>query len=135
MSSNQREKLSDIKKRMDNDLVILDKTPFYVEAGGQIDDHGKIIMKGEDLPVIDVVKIDNKIVHVLKLRKSGIISPGLEVIAHVDEKRRWDIMRNHSRYTFPACRFERKCSAHMFIRPVHMSVRIVFVLILLIFQN
>jgi len=82
------------KKENDNELIILDKTPFYVEAGGQIDDHGKILTDRDQLDVIDVMKIDDKIVHVAKT--DSVFSLGEEVIAQVDEKRRWDIMRNHT---------------------------------------
>ncbi len=67
-----------------------------MEAGGQIDDLGKLIVKGNTVVVIDVTKVDNKTIHIVESNKPGIISPGIEVIAHVDEKRRWDIMRNHS---------------------------------------
>ena len=84
------------KKENGSELVILNKTPFYVEAGGQIDDHGKLIVMGKPLPVIDVAKIDDKTIHVVESEQKDIITPGLEVIAHVDEKRRWDIMRNHT---------------------------------------
>ena len=89
-------KIIGYKKEEGNDLVILNKTPFYVEAGGQIDDLGNLIVNENPFKVIDVTKVDNKIIHVLENENKGIISSGLEVIAQVDEKRRWDIMRNHS---------------------------------------
>ena len=89
-------KIIGYKKDEENDLVILDRTPFYVEAGGQIDDRGQLIIEGKVLPVVDVTKIDNKTIHVIENDKKDLITPGREVIAQVDEKRRWDIMRNHS---------------------------------------
>lgn len=89
-------KITGYKKENGNELVILDKSPFYVEAGGQIDDHGKLFVLGKVRPVVDVARIDNKIIHVVEGAKAGDIVPGLEVTASVDEKRRWDIMRNHS---------------------------------------
>ncbi|HSD62574.1 MAG TPA: alanine--tRNA ligase [Ignavibacteriaceae bacterium] len=89
-------KIIGYKKENGNDLIILNKTPFYVEAGGQIDDHGKMIVKGVALPVIDVAKVNNTTIHVVENENPSIISPGVEVVAQVDEKRRWDIMRNHS---------------------------------------
>ncbi len=84
------------KKENGNDLIILDKTPFYVEAGGQIDDHGNIVVESTPLNVLDVAKIDNKTIHVVENEGQKIIQPGEEVVANVDEKRRWDIMRNHT---------------------------------------
>ncbi len=84
------------KRENGNDLVILNKTPFYVEAGGQIDDIGYLILETTPLNVADVTKIDNKTVHVLENEKSKPIAAGKKVLAQVDEKRRWDIMRNHT---------------------------------------
>ncbi len=84
------------KKNDGTDLIILDRTPFYVEAGGQIDDLGKIIAGETALDVVDVTKIDNKIVHVVDNQNDFQLVPGTRVIAQVDEQRRWDIMRNHS---------------------------------------
>jgi alanyl-tRNA synthetase len=84
------------KKEKENELIILDKTPFYVEAGGQIDDHGKIITDKDQLNIVDVMKIDDKIVHVASNESGYSLALGEEVIAQVDEKRRWDIMRNHT---------------------------------------
>jgi alanyl-tRNA synthetase len=84
------------KKENGNDLLLLDKTPFYVEAGGQIDDHGEIATDRSNLRVIDVTKVDNKIIHVVENEQSSPVIPGTNVIAKVDEERRWDIMRNHT---------------------------------------
>jgi alanyl-tRNA synthetase len=84
------------KKENKNDLVILDKTPFYVEAGGQVADLGSLIVGETSLTVIDLAKIDNKIIHVLENENESRLIPGMDVIARVDEKHRWNIMRNHS---------------------------------------
>ena len=84
------------KKENGNDLVILDKTPFYVEAGGQIDDLGHLTTKNVKLHVVDVTKIDDKTVHVIENESNTIISAGADAVAEVDENRRWDIMRNHT---------------------------------------
>jgi alanyl-tRNA synthetase len=93
---NSKAKIIGRKKKNENDLIILDKTPFYVEAGGQVDDLGKIVVGESELEVIDVIKIDNKTIHVLKNQNDFQLIPGTEVLAKVDESRRWDIMRNHS---------------------------------------
>ncbi len=77
-------------------LVVLDKSPFYVEAGGQINDHGTITANGEILKVIDLKKINNQIVHVLGNDKNVELKINEKVFVQVDRKRRLDIMRNHS---------------------------------------
>jgi len=79
-----------------NDFVLLDKTPFYVEAGGQIDDLGFLILETIPLNVVDVTKVDNKTVHVIDNSSNKPLAAGKKVLAMVDEKRRWDIMRNHT---------------------------------------
>jgi len=89
-------KIIGYKKEDGKDLIILNKTPFYVEAGGQVDDLGDILIDREKLAVIDVTKIDNKTVHIIENESVSLLVPGMELIAEVDQKRRWDIMRNHS---------------------------------------
>lgn len=89
-------KVTGYKRDGKTDLVILDRTPFYVESGGQIDDTGELVIDNNILSVIDVLKVDNKTIHVVENDENRIIKPGIELIAQVDEKRRWDIMRNHS---------------------------------------
>ncbi|NUM70374.1 MAG: alanine--tRNA ligase, partial [Ignavibacteriaceae bacterium] len=84
-------------KKEDNvDLVILDKTPFYVEAGGQIDDTGIIKAGDTKLFVPDVFKVEGQTVHVLENPAQSTLSTGMEVEAVIDYRRRMDIMRNHS---------------------------------------
>lgn len=77
-------------------FIILDKTPFYVESGGQVDDTGNIIIGDTHLPVIALKKINNQVVHILDNSANVNLETGMKVEAVVDEKRRWDIMRNHS---------------------------------------
>ncbi|MCK9424501.1 MAG: alanine--tRNA ligase [Ignavibacteriaceae bacterium] len=89
-------KILDIKKEDKNDFIILDKTPFYVESGGQTGDTGKIIFNQKELQVVDVTKVENKIIHVVENDVKVRLSIGAEILASVDETRRWDIMRNHS---------------------------------------
>jgi alanyl-tRNA synthetase len=84
------------KKDEGKDLIILNKTPFYVEAGGQVDDLGNIIISGNKLNVIDLVKIEDKTVHIIENENAVSLNKGAEIVAEVDWKRRWEIMRNHS---------------------------------------
>ena len=85
-----------LKKDGENDLVILDKSPFYVESGGQTGDTGLITFNGDVLFVSDVTKVENKIIHVVENDVEVPLTIGAEILASVDETRRWDIMRNHS---------------------------------------
>lgn len=89
-------KVTGIKHEDENTLVILDRSPFYVESGGQIDDLGRIVFDNKKYDVVDVTKIDNQVVHIINSNKTDSLKIGNEVSAEVDEARRWDIMRNHS---------------------------------------
>lgn len=93
---NTKSKIIGHKKESENELIILDKTPFYVEAGGQIDDLGFLSVKENKYDVLDVAKIDNKVVHIIESNKKNPLKTGNEVLAEIDTNRRWDIMRNHS---------------------------------------
>jgi len=77
--------------------VVLDRTPFYGESGGQVGDTG--VMTGEGglvLRVIDTKRpLEGLIVHKVKVEK-GPLSVWAKVNARVDEERRRDIMRNHT---------------------------------------
>lgn len=81
--------------------VILDRSPFYGEAGGQVGDTGTITIRGPKsevlglLEVSDTKKADDIIVHLGKVIK-GKIKVDDQVEASVDRDRRLDIARNHT---------------------------------------
>jgi len=78
--------------------IILSKTGFYIESGGQVSDLGEIVsVDGKNIfEVIDVRKpAPGIIVHLGKV-KQGKFSTNNQVFAEVDQKRRQDIMRNHT---------------------------------------
>ena len=76
--------------------IVLDKTPFYAEMGGQSADHGLLILKDAVFEVRDVQK--NKAGKVLHhgVMVSGNLAVGDKVNACVDTGRRKAIMRAHS---------------------------------------
>jgi len=77
-------------------IVVLDKTPFYAEMGGQTADHGVITANGVNFVVTDVQKNKGgKYMHTGKLAE-GILKLGDTVTASIDVERRKAIMRAHS---------------------------------------
>ena len=77
-------------------MVLLDKTPFYGEGGGQVGDKGILKTENALVKVIDTKKMgSDKFVHVCKV-ESGVISEGETVTAEVDADLRLDTARNHS---------------------------------------
>ena len=88
----------------DQVLVVLDKTPFYAEAGGQVGDTGTLVGKPGpagaplvELRVLDTVKLFDMVVHKCDLL-GGI--PSIEsmksLTAQVDKDNRFRTVRNHS---------------------------------------
>jgi alanyl-tRNA synthetase len=74
--------------------LVLDRTPFYAEGGGQIGDRGTITGEGWSLAVADTQRTGDAIVH-LGIA-SGTPRAGDEARAEVDEARRWGAARNHT---------------------------------------
>ncbi|MGB9701397.1 MAG: alanine--tRNA ligase [Candidatus Kapaibacteriota bacterium] len=79
---------------IDENKVILDKTPFYAESGGQVSDTGTLTINNEVYNVLDIQKVGNGRIHICE--REVIAKVGDEAIAAVDEWRRNNIMRNHS---------------------------------------
>ena len=76
--------------------VVLDRTPFYAEMGGQVADHGVIEAEGVTFEVRDVQKTKGgRYLHSGVLR-SGELRLDMAVTAKVDAERRRAIMRAHS---------------------------------------
>ncbi|MHC4973800.1 MAG: alanine--tRNA ligase [Planctomycetota bacterium] len=77
--------------------LILDATPFYAEAGGQIGDTGQIEGPGWTARVRDTQTIEGYIVHYGTLTAGdGKPAKGQRVVTRVDGARRKEIQRNHS---------------------------------------
>ena len=76
--------------------LILDRTPFYAEMGGQVGDRGKIISQNAEIEIEDCRKTSNgKVIHIGRVI-SGSVSTGDKVTAKVNKMRRNDISRNHT---------------------------------------
>ncbi|MCD7904438.1 MAG: alanine--tRNA ligase [Clostridiales bacterium] len=79
-----------------NVTLILDKTPFYAEMGGQVGDRGIITTDKAVVEIHDTTKFGgNKFLHT-GVVKSGTIKAGDRVKAQVDGERRAAIARNHT---------------------------------------
>ena len=73
--------------------IVLDKTPFYAESGGQIGDTGFLLSKDSKIRIIDTKKENNLIYHIVDSIPDNI---NLEFQAEIDVERRKSISRNHS---------------------------------------
>ncbi len=90
------EELCSTAKEGNEAIIVLDKTPFYAEMGGQVADHGSLKTAKGDFEVTDVQKNKaGKFMHHGKI-VSGSISVDDEVTAAIDVSRRRAIMRAHS---------------------------------------
>jgi alanyl-tRNA synthetase len=76
--------------------VVLDRTPFYAEAGGQVGDTGRIVARTSVVEVGDTrAPAPGVIVHYGRVIEGQVLA-GQAVTAQVNVARRWDIMRNHT---------------------------------------
>ena len=80
----------------DEAVVILDRTPFYAESGGQVGDTGVLAEQGVEFDVADTLKFAGQFHgHVGRVAK-GDLKVGDHVVASVDAARRASTMLNHS---------------------------------------
>ncbi len=76
--------------------VVLDRTPFYAEAGGQIGDQGALSWGGGKAKVLDTQKpVPGLIVHRVAV-EAGVLRRGSKVKAEVHRGRRLDTQANHT---------------------------------------
>jgi len=80
---------------LDGGEVILDKTPFYGESGGQVGDWGKIETQSGAMEVEDAKKIGSTIVHIGKALRGKIVK-GEAAKVSIDEEARRQVAANHT---------------------------------------
>ena len=73
--------------------IILDRTPFYAESGGQIGDTGYLAVSGEQIRVLDTKKKAGKIIHFVESLPADLT---MAVDAQVDADRRNKIKKHHT---------------------------------------
>ena len=83
--------------------VVLDRTAFYPEGGGQPADHGRIA----GVPVVDVREVDGEVLHAL----DGV-PPAGRVVAEIDPVRRLDHVQQHHGQHLLSAAFEKVAGAH-----------------------
>jgi alanyl-tRNA synthetase len=80
-------------KKDDQYQVVLNRTPFYAQSGGQVGDQGRLRFGEETVKVLDTVKENELIIHIVERLPGSIHQP---VFAEVDAQRRQAISSNHS---------------------------------------
>jgi alanyl-tRNA synthetase len=88
-----REFEAEVVKVVDNEYVVLDKTCFYPEGGGQPADTGFLVSNGNKVDVVDVQKVGKVVVHKVKGAgpKEGSVVRGM-----IDWEWRYSLMKNHT---------------------------------------
>jgi alanyl-tRNA synthetase len=80
----------------DEAVIVLDKTPFYAESGGQVGDSGELLAANGTFAVADTQKIQADVFGHKGLLRSGRLATGDAVLAEVDRIARARTERNHS---------------------------------------
>jgi alanyl-tRNA synthetase len=76
--------------------LVLDRSPFYGEAGGQLGDTGRLVMDGAEVEVLDTQRpLPDLFVHQVRVLR-GEVPVGARVLAEVDVERRRAISRAHT---------------------------------------
>lgn len=76
--------------------LVLDRTPFYAESGGQVSDHGLIEAGAHRFEVVDVQKVGEVVVHVVQGSDWSPLSAGQTVTGRVASEVRSETMKHHS---------------------------------------
>jgi alanyl-tRNA synthetase len=80
----------------DEAIVVLDRTPFYAESGGQVGDRGELLAANGTFTVEDTQKIQSDVFGHKGVLRSGRMVTGDTVVAEVDRTARARTERNHS---------------------------------------
>ena len=79
----------------ENLAIVLDRTPFYAEGGGQAADTGELIWENGRAEVLSATRVGPVFVHIIEV-KSGSFKKGDLLEASVDRAKRYRTARNHT---------------------------------------
>jgi len=79
----------------DSLTIVVNQTPFYAEAGGQVGDTGTVKTETGEARITDTKKVAGVFLHMAEITK-GEIAPGQPAVLEVDHTRRGTIRANHS---------------------------------------
>ncbi len=85
-----------IVKLLGTEVLVLDRTPFYAEAGGQVGDAGTVEAPGFRFSVTDTVRSGAIVLHFGHLEEGDLSSLPRTVTARVETRRRSEIAANHT---------------------------------------
>jgi alanyl-tRNA synthetase len=105
--------------------LVFDRTPFYVEAGGQISDSGRLLSGDQVIPVISVSNLYDRTIHLVEKHSNFNPKEGDLVSLEIDEPHRWDIMRNHTATHFLHAALRKILGSHVqqagsYVGPDHL---------------
>ena len=82
-----------VTKKQKHFEIVLDRTPFYAEMGGEVGDTGTLTSDDEIIPIINTVKENNLVIHITDQLPQ---KPEATFVATIDTERRQRIANNHS---------------------------------------
>ena len=86
----------DVLNEGEEGIIVLDRTPFYSEKGGQVGDQGALFTEEAEFRVIDCQSPYTDIVAHTGVMKKGSLSVGKPLTANVNAARRTSIANNHT---------------------------------------
>jgi alanyl-tRNA synthetase len=82
-----------VAKKKTHFEIVLDRTPFYAEMGGEVGDTGTLTSENETIKILNTVKENNLIIHITEQLPQN---PEVAFTAAIDTERRQRIANNHS---------------------------------------
>ena len=82
-----------VAKKQKHFEIVLDKTPFYAEMGGEVGDTGTLTSENETIKIVNTIKENNLVIHITEQLPQN---PEAVFTATVDAERRQHIANNHS---------------------------------------
>ena len=82
-----------VAKKKTHFEIVLDKTPFYAEMGGEVGDTGTLTSENETIKIVNTVRENNLVIHITEQLPQN---PEVAFTAAIDVERRQRIANNHS---------------------------------------